>query len=109
MSVSGYLLFEKKLSSHDLERLYVSESQVRRIYPAALNPAGTNPMNLLFHDASMNRWTFRLIDPGDGTPFLAGSWREFVRANRLREGDSIKFYELPCNGGGGIRLFQLVV
>jgi hypothetical protein len=86
------LLFKKKLTKSDLERMYLPRSEVSKICPAAFDRPSNesqriDPIQLLVYDPNRTRWSMNLTETSDGRWRLsAADWGPFAREWNFSEG-----------------------
>lgn len=99
-------LFSKNLSKEDLERFYIPNREVSKIYPAALAFDSPNEIELFFYDSERTRWTMTLRKAAGNRWRLSGEWRQFAERWEFNEGQEISFFEYTCTTGATFFLIR---
>jgi len=105
------LLFKKKLTKSDLERMFLPRSEVFKICPAAFdrpsNESEPTEIKLPVYDPNMTRWDMFLTETTGDRWRLKGGWSAFARAEEFRVGQEIYFIEYKCNRGTEKRFIMI--
>ncbi|KAB1217379.1 hypothetical protein CJ030_MR4G020942 [Morella rubra] len=96
-------LFKKRLTKDNIQGshgVHISKKDAAKLCGRQL--ANHENVNLLFCDVQNNRWEMRFRRCPQGTYFLTGKWRQFIRAKDqlISEGRTVTFNRLSCPSCG---------
>ncbi|GLT69199.1 hypothetical protein SLA2020_413680 [Shorea laevis] len=104
-------VFKRQLTANDMKepsRLYIKKSPACKICPEAFGstPEETYTRDLHLYDAGFKPWPMAFHRRGNKC-YLTQGWGDFITANKLSQGDTIRIHVLTSKRGTGERFFMI--